>query len=80
VAKAVDGYFKNLDGAEPHGLYQLVLGEIEKPLLECVLENAAGNQCLAARMLGINRNTLRSKLQRHGIVASGSENNQLDKK
>ncbi|HED12045.1 MAG TPA: DNA-binding transcriptional regulator Fis [Gammaproteobacteria bacterium] len=79
VARAVERYFENLDGAEARDLYQLVLTEMEKPLLERVLENASGNQCLAARMLGINRNTLRTKLQRHGILFSKDQYNQTEK-
>ncbi len=74
VARAVEHYFENLDGAEARGLYQLVLAEMEKPLLERVLKNADGNQCLAARMLGINRNTLRTKLQRYGIQYPKDQN------
>jgi len=79
VAKAVEGYFEALDGSEARGLYQLVLTEMEKPLLEQVLRKACDNQCLAARMLGINRNTLRTKLQRHGISIPGDQNNQLNR-
>jgi Fis family transcriptional regulator len=42
----------------------MVLKNVEKPMIETVLRFAAGNQTLAAEMLGINRNTLRSKMQR----------------
>ncbi|MEN3296859.1 MAG: Fis family transcriptional regulator, factor for inversion stimulation protein, partial [Burkholderiales bacterium] len=40
----------------------------EKPILEAVMARADGNQSLAAEMLGINRNTLRKKLQQHGLL------------
>ena len=43
----------------------MVLKNVEKPLLEMVLAQAKGNQTLAAQMLGINRNTLRKKMQQH---------------
>ncbi|MBF6558838.1 MAG: sigma-54-dependent Fis family transcriptional regulator [Candidatus Binataceae bacterium] len=56
------------DGGEPHDLYQKLVAELEKPLIELALERAAGNQVHAARILGLNRNTLRKKLTEHRIV------------
>jgi two-component system, NtrC family, nitrogen regulation response regulator GlnG len=56
------------NGAEPRDLYQKLVGELEKPLIEIALERAGGNQVHAARMLGLNRNTLRKKLTEHRIV------------
>jgi two-component system, NtrC family, nitrogen regulation response regulator GlnG len=56
------------NGAEPRDLYQKLVGEMEKPLIEIALERAGGNQVHAARMLGLNRNTLRKKLTEHRIV------------
>jgi Fis family transcriptional regulator len=41
----------------------MVLKNVEKPMIEVVLQRAQGNQTLAAEMLGINRNTLRKKMQ-----------------
>jgi Fis family transcriptional regulator len=61
-------YFQDLDGARPHDVYQMVVSCVEKPMLELVLEKAAGNQSLAAEYLGINRNTLRKKLQQFGLI------------
>jgi two-component system nitrogen regulation response regulator GlnG len=49
------------------GLYDLMVGQVEKPLLRAVLRETAGNQVKAAALLGINRNTLRKKLRAHGI-------------
>jgi Fis family transcriptional regulator len=63
VRKAIDKYFKDLDGERPGGLYQLVLAEVERPLLESVMNNARGNQSHAAEYLGISRSTLRKKLK-----------------
>ena len=60
-------YFMDLNGAEARGVYQMVLDEMEKPLLEVVMKYAGENQSKASRVLGINRNTLRKKLDRHGL-------------
>ena len=48
-------------------LYKSILEVIEKPLLEHILERTEGNQLKAARILGLNRNTIRSKIKRLGI-------------
>lgn len=49
------------------GLYKYLLEALEKPLIERVLEKTDGNQFKASRILGINRNTLRSKIKKLGI-------------
>ena len=68
VRKTLKEYFKDLDGEKPcSGMYDMVICCVETPLLELVLEHAGGNQTHAAEMLGINRNTLRKKMQQHGI-------------
>jgi Fis family transcriptional regulator len=67
IHDALDEYFRNLDGQSPHAVYDMVLQSIEKPLLEFVLNHANGNQSKAAEILGINRNTLRKKLQQYQI-------------
>jgi Fis family transcriptional regulator len=46
----------------------MVLQAVERPLLEAVMEWASNNQSQAADYLGINRNTLRKKLQQHGLI------------
>jgi DNA-binding protein Fis len=51
-------------------LYKSVLEAIEKPLLEQALERCEGNQLKAARILGINRNTMRAKIKKLGINVS----------
>jgi two-component system nitrogen regulation response regulator GlnG len=51
----------------PDGLYDRVLAEVERPLLQLSLAAVRGNQLKAAKMLGINRNTLRKKLTTLGI-------------
>ncbi len=53
---------------EPRDLYHKLVVEIERPLIELALKHAGGNQVRAARMLGLNRNTLRKKITDHKIV------------
>ncbi len=67
VAEALDAYFRQLNGHSCEGLYKLVLAEVEQPLLETVMRYCGGNQTRAAQMLGINRGTLRKKLQQYGL-------------
>ena len=67
VRKVMKQYFKDLDGEKTCGVYEMVVSCVEKPLLEVVMLQAQGNQTRAAELLGMNRNTLRKKLQQHGI-------------
>ncbi|HKJ87735.1 MAG TPA: helix-turn-helix domain-containing protein [Gammaproteobacteria bacterium] len=68
IEEALDQYFANLDGEKPCGnLYYLVQGEVEQALLERILRETGGNQRRAAELLGLNRNTLRKKIQEYGI-------------
>lgn len=67
VRKALDEYFKDLDGESPHAVYEMLLSCMEKPLLEYVMNRAGGNQSKAAEILGLNRNTLRKKLKHYNI-------------
>ena len=68
VRKSLDRYFRDLDGAKPRAIYDMVLKSVEKPMLELVLAKAGTNQTLAAEMLGINRNTLRKNLTEHQLL------------
>ena len=61
-------YFRDLEGMQPRGLYDMVIKAVERPLLEIVLTRAEGNQSRAADWLGINRNTLRRKLLEHKLT------------
>lgn len=63
VKRSLDRYFKDMDGEQPTLIYDMVIRNIEKPMIETVLGRAEGNLTLAAAMLGINRNTLRKKMQ-----------------
>jgi len=68
VRKTLDDYFKDLDGEDPScAVYDMVMNCIEKPLIETVLHHAGGNQTRTAELLGMNRNTLRKKIQQHRI-------------
>jgi Fis family transcriptional regulator, factor for inversion stimulation protein len=62
VRRSLERYFKDMDGEKPTSIYDMVLKNVEKPMIETVLGHAEGNQSLAAEMLGINRNTLRKKM------------------
>jgi Fis family transcriptional regulator, factor for inversion stimulation protein len=61
--ECLNSYFETLNGHKPGDLYQLVIGEVEKPLFRAVLTYTRGNQSEAAEILGINRGTLRKKLK-----------------
>ncbi len=61
-------YFKNLNGDRPGDLYDLVIGEVERPLFKVVMDYTDGNQSQAAGILGINRGTLRKKLKTYSLI------------
>lgn len=67
VSDAMTRYFQNLNGHGADNLYRLVMNEVEAPLLESVMKHAAGNQTLAASLLGISRSTLRKKLSQYDL-------------
>jgi Fis family transcriptional regulator, factor for inversion stimulation protein len=67
--KTLRRYFADLNGHDPKELYDMVLGEIERPLLTTLMEYTRGNQSRAAAILGLNRSTLRKKLRRYKINA-----------
>lgn len=64
VKRSLERYFKDMDGEQPTSIYDMVLKNVEKPMIELVLGQAEGNLTLAATMLGIDRNTLRKKIHR----------------
>jgi len=68
VTDVLEAYFADLNGYQgAEGVYQMVLREVERPMLEVVLKHTRGNQTKAAELLGINRGTLRKKLREHGL-------------
>ena len=66
--EALKSYLKSLNGHKPAELYQLVMGEVEKPLFRTVMDYTGGNQSQAAEILGINRGTLRKKLKSYKLL------------
>jgi Fis family transcriptional regulator len=68
VTRNLEKYFLDLGGSRPSAIYDMVLAAVERPMLEVVMKHAQGNQLKASEMLGINRNTLRKKLQSHGLL------------
>ena len=68
VRTSLEGYFKDLRGTDPGGMYEMMVRVVEKPLLEVVMHHAAQNQSRAAEWLGLNRNTLRKKLVEHKLI------------
>ncbi len=67
IRRAIESYFRDLDGERPCAVYDMVINSVEKPLIESVLHRVQGNQTKAADVLGLNRNTLRKKMKTHGI-------------
>ncbi len=65
---ALAQYFASLNGDRPGDLYDLVIGEVERPLFEAVMDYTQGNQRQAAGILGINRGTLRKKLRTYLLL------------
>lgn len=68
VEATLDTYFRQLDGQIVTDVYDMVLQEVEAPLLEAVLRYTRDNQTLASTVLGLNRGTLRKKLKRYGLL------------
>ena len=67
IHQSVEQYFADLEGEEPGSVYDMVLNKVEKPLLEAILTHTSGNQTRAAKILGLNRNTLRKKLKQYHL-------------
>ena len=68
VEEALGRYLEELDGEPACDLYDVVLGEVERPLLQCVMSYVDHNQSRAAALLGLNRGTLRKKLKSYGMI------------
>ncbi len=68
VRQSLQQYFAQLDGQTPSNLYGMVLAEVEKPLIEMVLQLTNGNQSKAAIVMGISRGTLRKKMAQYGLL------------
>lgn len=68
VSSVLNEYFAQVDPELINGLYDMVLSEVEAPLLEAVMQKARSNQSRAAQMLGMNRGTLRKKLKQYDLL------------
>ena len=68
VERVVRQYFAMLGDDMPTDLYDLILKQIEEPLLSVVLEKTRGNQTKCAQVLGLNRGTLRKKLKTYDLM------------
>ena len=72
VQEHLDHYFSKLGNTMPTNLYNLVLQEIEKPMLEVVLQHMRYNQSKSAETLGMSRGTLRKKMKLYGLLRADS--------
>lgn len=68
ISAALDNYFDQLGGQMVTDVYQMVLSEVEAPLLRSVMRYTRNNQTKASMVLGLNRGTLRKKLKQHGLL------------
>lgn len=67
VEQAMKNYFSQLENENPTDIYELVMAEVEAPLMESVMAYTNGNQTKASTVLGLNRGTLRKKLKMYGL-------------
>ena len=70
--RAIDHFLATLDGESCYDLYEMVVNQVEEPLLRVALCYTKGNQSQAAAMLGLNRGTLRKKLRQHGLLTKST--------
>ncbi|HED34459.1 MAG TPA: Fis family transcriptional regulator [Gammaproteobacteria bacterium] len=68
IRASLSQFLNDLDGENPGNIYDLVIQQVEAPLLELILKHVDGNQSKAADYLGINRGTLRKKLKAYQLI------------
>jgi len=68
IRSSLSQYLDDLDGENPNNIYELVMQQVEEPLLELIMQHVDGNQSKAAECLGINRGTLRKKLKTYKLI------------
>ena len=68
VHSTMTQFFNQLDGQPVTNLYEMVISEVEAPLLREVMKHAKDNQTKASEILGLNRGTLRKKLKQHDLL------------
>ena len=67
VSQQMKEYFKKIDGYPVGKVYNLVIGEVERPLIEETIKYCKGNQSRASKLLGLSRGTLRKKIKKYNI-------------
>ena len=68
IRSSMSQFLNDLDGENPGNIYDLVMQQVEEPLLELIMQHVDGNQSRAAECLGINRGTLRKKLKTYNLI------------
>jgi len=68
VEQAIKHYFDQMGNQSVANLYEMVLAEVEEPLLKSVMQQTRGNQSKASVMLGLSRGTLRKKLKSYDLL------------
>src|SRR3569623_1355263 len=68
IRHSLKNYFSRLGGEEPKAIYDMVLSEVEMPLLESLIHHTKNNQVKMAKWLGLSRGTLRQKLKKYGLL------------
>lgn len=68
IRTSLSRFLNDLDGENPGNIYDLVMQQVEEPLLELIMQHVEGNQSKAAECLGINRGTLRKKLKTYKLI------------
>ena len=68
VERSLSRYFQNIEDEPVTDLHQMVISEVEAPLIETVMRYCGNNQSKASIMLGLNRGTLRTKLKLYGLL------------
>ncbi len=68
VTEAMQCYFDDLDGQDTRDVYNIVMNEVEPPLLEAAMKYTRQNQSKTAELLGLNRGTLRKKLKQYNLL------------
>lgn len=67
VAQAVSQFLRDMGSTPPNDLHHRILSEVERPLIQVVLEHTGGNQSRAAEILGMTRATLRNRIRRYSL-------------
>tara|TARA_R110002072_G_scaffold116191_2_gene246609 strand:- start:6076 stop:6429 length:354 start_codon:yes stop_codon:yes gene_type:complete len=78
VTAAVRDYLEQLDGQLSSDVYQMVLAEVEAPLLAEIMAYTRNNQTRASIMLGLNRGTLRKKLKQYNLISERNQEGNIE--